>query len=477
MDHGTTPGRLDAAPARRGDRGCPLGDGLPAPRHRARRSRRSAPAVWSPRSWPAWPWCSCVVGLLGRWAAQRLAEREAVNDAATIADVLADAVITPALTDALADGEPAAVAAMDAVVRERVLGPRIVRVKLWSPDGSGPLRRRAAAGRPHLRPQRRPACGPLAAADQGRGVGPRRVGERVRDRRTRCSRSTGRSGPRAVASCCSRPTPRTTPCSERSSQLWRGFAGVTVSSLLMLVVLTAPILWRLLAPARARPSASASGCSNAPWRPPTPSAGGSPAPCTTGRSRTWWPRPSSRPGRRPRPSRPGSRGWPTTCAGWPPRCAATSAPCARLLVDIYPPSLASAGLATALADLAQSGASRGLAVAGRRRGRGRPRAGAGRGAAGLPRRPGVPAQQREARRSVHRDDPARREEGDRGRPRRARRRTGLRHRPPRRPAGGPLRPAGAGRPRERRGCRPPGRVPARVPAPTGGSSSGRVARA
>jgi signal transduction histidine kinase len=33
-----------------------------------------------------------------------------------------------------------------------------------------------------------------------------------------------------------------------------------------------------------------------------------------------------------------------------------------LLVDIYPPSLASAGLATALADLAQSGASRGLEV-------------------------------------------------------------------------------------------------------------------
>jgi hypothetical protein len=76
-----------------------------------------------------------VVGLLGSWAAQRLAEREAVTDAATIADVLAEAVITPSLTDALAQGDPAAVAAMDAVVRERVLGTRIMRVKLWSPDG------------------------------------------------------------------------------------------------------------------------------------------------------------------------------------------------------------------------------------------------------------------------------------------------------------------------------------------------------
>src|SRR5690348_7985923 len=62
-----------------------------------------------------------AVGLLGSWAAQRLAEREAVTDAATIADVLAEAVITPSLTDALAEGDAAAVTAMDAVARERVL--------------------------------------------------------------------------------------------------------------------------------------------------------------------------------------------------------------------------------------------------------------------------------------------------------------------------------------------------------------------
>ena len=76
-----------------------------------------------------------VVGVLGSLASQRLAEREAVNDAANTADVLAEAVISPALSDALVDGDAATLAAFDATVRERVLGPRIVRVKLWSPDG------------------------------------------------------------------------------------------------------------------------------------------------------------------------------------------------------------------------------------------------------------------------------------------------------------------------------------------------------
>ena len=37
----------------------------------------------------------------------------------------------------------------------------------------------------------------------------------------------------------------------RTGQLWRGFAGITVSSLLLLIVLMLPILWRLLDRVRA----------------------------------------------------------------------------------------------------------------------------------------------------------------------------------------------------------------------------------
>ena len=76
-----------------------------------------------------------VVGVLGTLAARRLAERESVNDAAAMTDVLAEAVIQPSLTDALLAGSPTAWEAMDAVVRERVLGPSVVRVKLWSAAG------------------------------------------------------------------------------------------------------------------------------------------------------------------------------------------------------------------------------------------------------------------------------------------------------------------------------------------------------
>src|SRR4029079_4956846 len=76
-----------------------------------------------------------VVGVVGPLAARQLAEREAVNDAATMADVLAEAVVEPSLTDALVAGDPAAVAALDQVARDRLLSDSFVRVKLWSADG------------------------------------------------------------------------------------------------------------------------------------------------------------------------------------------------------------------------------------------------------------------------------------------------------------------------------------------------------
>jgi signal transduction histidine kinase len=44
--------------------------------------------------------------------------------------------ITPALQDQIAAGDPEAVAQLDIAVRERVLSDRIVRVKLWAPDGT-----------------------------------------------------------------------------------------------------------------------------------------------------------------------------------------------------------------------------------------------------------------------------------------------------------------------------------------------------
>src|SRR5262249_56836744 len=41
---------------------------------------------------------------------------------------------------------------------------------------------------------------------------------------------------------------------QRAGELWRGFAGITISSLLILIVLLLPILWRLLNPISPPPS-------------------------------------------------------------------------------------------------------------------------------------------------------------------------------------------------------------------------------
>src|SRR5471032_779818 len=76
-----------------------------------------------------------AVAMVGVFASRRLAEAEAVTDAAKTADLLATAVAAPALTDGLLTGTPAAVTAMDKAIRQHVLGPSIVRVKIWDPTG------------------------------------------------------------------------------------------------------------------------------------------------------------------------------------------------------------------------------------------------------------------------------------------------------------------------------------------------------
>jgi two-component system NarL family sensor kinase len=76
-----------------------------------------------------------AVSLVSVLAARSLAERQAIDEAARTADVIAAAVVQPALTDALLAGDEAAAGAMDAVVRRSVLDDSIVRVKIWDATG------------------------------------------------------------------------------------------------------------------------------------------------------------------------------------------------------------------------------------------------------------------------------------------------------------------------------------------------------
>src|SRR5690349_3539537 len=71
-----------------------------------------------------------VIGVFLALAQRRTAVGEAIRDARTLTELEAQDVIGPLLTDAAL--EPGAEHdALDRVVRERVLGTRIVRVKIW----------------------------------------------------------------------------------------------------------------------------------------------------------------------------------------------------------------------------------------------------------------------------------------------------------------------------------------------------------
>ena len=190
-----------------------------------------------------------VVGFAGSLSAQHLAELQAVNEAARIADVLAEAVVQPSLTNAMMSGDPAALAAFHLIVRERVLALGIVRVKLWEPDGTI-----LYADEPQLMGQRF-----TLGAEQLEVLAHPQTKAEVSD----LSRSENQfeKGDRLLEVYRPVWTPAGaellfetyTPYDSvqtRTDQLWRGFAGVTLSSLLVFVVLLTPILWHLMSQLR-----------------------------------------------------------------------------------------------------------------------------------------------------------------------------------------------------------------------------------
>ncbi len=187
-----------------------------------------------------------VVTVGGSLAARKLAEREAVNDAVNLTDVFAETVIRPALTDQLAAGQPAARETFDDLVRAHVLGPSVVHVKLWTPDG-----RVVYADEPEL-------VGKTFDLDDDQTAALDKSETRAdisdldRDENT----LDGQAGDKLVE--VYRPVWTDTgqkmlfeiyapydQVSQRTGQLWRGFAGVTLSSLLLFLVLISPLFWHL----------------------------------------------------------------------------------------------------------------------------------------------------------------------------------------------------------------------------------------
>ena len=186
------------------------------------------------------------VAAVGALAARGLAESEAVAGVKRRADLLADAVVQPVLSEGLLRGDPDARRAVD-----RVVGPMrangVVRVKLWTADG-----RVVYSDEPRLVGRRIPL-----GEDESEAFGRSTVRAEVTDLsrpENRYERGRGKllEAYRRVEAGPSR-TPllfetywRYDDVRSRAGQVWRGFGGLMVSSLLLLTVLQAPLLWRLL---------------------------------------------------------------------------------------------------------------------------------------------------------------------------------------------------------------------------------------
>ena len=76
-----------------------------------------------------------VFGIAAVLVLRSLARDEALRDARQFAELAGQGIVEPTVVTTLLAGDPAALEAVDRAVNERVLGERVVRVKLWDADG------------------------------------------------------------------------------------------------------------------------------------------------------------------------------------------------------------------------------------------------------------------------------------------------------------------------------------------------------
>ena len=188
-----------------------------------------------------------LVGAGGVVVARRAAEQEAINGAIQLTDLLAEAVVQPALTDSLLSASPsAAQAGLDAVIKKHVVGRPVVRIKLWTPQG-----RIVYSDEKRLIGQTFPVDAdystsltqPRTLAEVTDLQRPENEFERGQGKLLEVYRTV--RTPSGQALRFETYTPYTT-VTARTTQLWRDFAGIMVSTLVLLVVLLLPLLWALL---------------------------------------------------------------------------------------------------------------------------------------------------------------------------------------------------------------------------------------
>jgi len=192
-----------------------------------------------------------VAAVVGVVAARKLAEHQAVNDAANTADLLAEAVVQPVISDSLPSGDPAALQTLDAALEDYLAHSSLVRVKVWTQDGlivysdesrlvGRQYQLSADAQEVFAHPATRAEVSDLDKPENQYERGQGRLLEAYRPIWT----------PAGTPLLFETYSPYT-EVDARAGQLWRGFAGVTISSLLLFAALLLPLLWQLLTRLRA----------------------------------------------------------------------------------------------------------------------------------------------------------------------------------------------------------------------------------
>ncbi len=178
--------------------------------------------------------------------ARQIAEAQAVAEAARTAQLLGDVVAEPALTDALLDGDAGARAEFDEVIRRATSGSEIVRVKLWTADGTI-----VYSDEPRL-------VGETFALDdeERKALASGGVDAEVSNLRAPENRfETGNGELLEAYHAVSAPTGRTALFEAyfryddvlvNSRELWLAFSALAAGSILVLLVLLTPIAQRVL---------------------------------------------------------------------------------------------------------------------------------------------------------------------------------------------------------------------------------------
>lgn len=190
-----------------------------------------------------------LVAFIGSMISRRTAESESVHEVAQLSNVLAENVVQPALTDDMATNTTAA-GRLDKLVRKHVLTKSLLRVKIWTPDG-----RIVYSDEPRLvgltfslgSDARDALTNPRIHVEISNLNEPENRYERGHGTMLEVYRPvwTPDGGPLLFETYF-----RYDQVTDRAAQLWRGFAGITLLSIAAIVILLVPLVWTLLARAR-----------------------------------------------------------------------------------------------------------------------------------------------------------------------------------------------------------------------------------